>query len=368
MRRDVQRIVGRLVDRWTVRRVERRIARGTLDPLAIVPYLGWGTHEQLHVGARVLEDAGVAHGTATDTWWRNAAAIARRFLSDEIPGATLRLEVGGASHQVTADAEGFARLAIPNPRPDHRGWVDVDWGLVSPRPRGQSLVVTGRALVPSQAARFGVISDLDDTVLRTGITNTAGMLQTVLFNNARTRLPFPGVGAFYRALRGAGSNAENPIFYVSTSPWNLYDVIAEFLQVQGIPAGPMFLTDWGLDARRLGQPDTRLHKVSAIQRLLDSYPALPFVLIGDSGQHDPEIYHDVVVANPGRVLAVYIRDVTAGAGTERVDALAAAMSELGVPFVHAAETVDAAVHAQSLDLITDRGVADVRRDASHDRA
>jgi phosphatidate phosphatase APP1 len=316
-RQRVQRRVGRWIDVWTRRRVERRIRRDTLEPLAIVPYRGWGTPERIHVGARVLEGGGVAHGTVTDPWWRNTVAIVRRFLSDEIPGAKLRLVVAGSTHHVTTDVEGFARVEMANPGADAgagsgaglNGWIDVDWALVSPRPRGQSLVVTGQALVPDPRARFGVISDLDDTVLRTGITDTAGMLQTVLFNNARTRLPFPGVAAFYRALRGAGPDPgnpdpQNPVFYVSASPWNLYDVIEEFLRVQGLPPGPMFLTDWGLDARTLGQPDTRAHKTTAIQRLLDAYGPLPFVLIGDSGQHDPEIYHDVAAANPGRVLAV----------------------------------------------------------------
>jgi phosphatidate phosphatase APP1 len=147
------------------------------------------------------------------------------------------------------------------------------------------------------------------------VANLVQAARTIAFGNARTRLPFPGVAAFYRALhhgsRGQAASAANPIFYVSSSPWNLYDVIADFLDLQGIPAGPILLRDWDLWAGAHAAKGHHTHKLSQITRIFDTYPALPFILIGDSTQEDPEIYRHVVAAHPSRVLAIYIRNVHA---------------------------------------------------------
>src|SRR5688500_943803 len=109
--------------------------------------------------------------------------------------------------------------------------------LVSPlRPNAPSVTVTAQILIPSPTTRFGVISDLDDTVIQSRVSNFLLAARTVMLGNARTRLPFPGVAAFYEALRkGAGGDEKNPIFYVSSSPWNIYDVIAEFMDLQKVP-------------------------------------------------------------------------------------------------------------------------------------
>ena len=160
-----------------------------------------------------------------------------------------------------------------------------------------------------------MISDLDDTVLQSNVSNRMRAARAIAFGNARTRLPFPGVAAFYRALHhgpgGEAASLANPIFYVSSSPWNLYDVLAEFIALQAIPAGPVLLRDWELRPGALASKSHHLHKLSHITRIFETYPSLPFILIGDSTEQDPEIYHQVVAAHPSRVLAVYIRNVHA---------------------------------------------------------
>src|SRR5690606_438380 len=105
----------------------------------------------------------------------------------------------------------------------------------------------------------------------------------VLFGNVHTRIPFAGVGAFYRALHTGGGRM-NPLFYVSSSPWNLYDVLSEFLHLHEIPAGPMELRDWGLAGDEILPVGHRAHKRVAIDHILARYPELPFILVGDSGQ------------------------------------------------------------------------------------
>ena len=95
---------------------------------------------------------------------------------------------------------------------------------------------------PLKRARFGVISDIDDTIVSSHVANKLKMILTAALSNSRTRKPFAGVAAFYRALHAG----VNPFFYVSKSPWNLYAPLVEYLEVQGLPLGPLLLRDFGL--------------------------------------------------------------------------------------------------------------------------
>jgi phosphatidate phosphatase APP1 len=276
--------------------------------------------------------------------------MARRFASDEVAGARVLASFGSTRVEAVANEEGFfdVRLAVPEPLAGPTRWHPVELELISPAsPGGGPVRSTGWVLVPSGAG-FGIISDIDDTVVRSSATNALKMAWIVLLNNAHNRLPFQGVAAFYEALqRGAEGKGYNPIFYVSSSPWNIYDVLEDFLNVHGVPPGPLFLKDWSLGV--LGKH--RDHKLGIIRRLLRTYPELPFVLIGDSGEQDPEIYRQAVREHPGRVRAIYIRDVTTGERDSEIRAIADEVCGLGVELVLAPDTAIAAEHAASIGLI-----------------
>jgi phosphatidate phosphatase APP1 len=223
---------------------------------------------------------------------------------------------------------------------------------------GPSAITSAPILLPPSSAAFGVISDMDDTVLQSRVTNFLRAARLLLLENARTRLPFPGVAAFYRALvAGSDGGAGNPIFYVSSSPWNIYDVIADFLEAQEIPAGPLLLRDW--DLRGMGGRHHR-HKSQHIAEILETYPELPFVLVGDSGQEDPEIYSAIVREHPGRILAIYIRDVSKDpVRIAAIGALAEQVREGGTPLVLADDTLAAARHAAEHGWIREDALGDV---------
>jgi phosphatidate phosphatase APP1 len=165
-------------------------------------------------------------------------------------------------------------------------------------------------LIPPADAGFGVISDIDDTVVLTHATSLLKMARMVFLKNARSRMPFPGVAAFYQALRlGPQNNAANPIFYVSSSAWNIYDLLIDFMEHNDIPAGPLLLADYGLDQTSFPFASHDTHKMTQIQQILTTYPHLRFILIGDSGQRDHAIYQQVNHDFPDRILAIYLRDV-----------------------------------------------------------
>ena len=294
---------------------------GLLDPFEILPYRGHGTNRELFLKGRVLEETGITRAGRDDAVWLNVLNMARRFASDEVAGARVLASFGGLQVETTADAEGFfeVRFRLEEPLDGPARWHPVELELLSPpSPGGGEVRSKGHVLVP-QGAGFGVISDLDDTVVRSSATNVLKMAWIVVRNNAHTRLPFEGVGAFYEALqRGKDGDAFNPIFYVSSSPWNIYDLLEDFLNVHGVPPGPLFLKDWSPTV--LGKHQD--YKLGVIRGLLDTYEELPFVLIGDSGEEDPEIYLQTIREHPGRIRAVYIRDVTPGERDAEVKAIA----------------------------------------------
>jgi phosphatidate phosphatase APP1 len=335
-------------------------------PLDIVPYRGHGTPQRLHLGGRVLRQVAHRASQAADPAWRNLVAIYRRMASDEVPQARLRATLGSLVVETQADDEGYFQLTLEPAQPlQPPGWHEVGLELLSPQPPpGHApATATARVLVPSGSARFGVISDLDDTVLWSDVRSRLRMLALLLRSNAYTRKPFEGVSALYRALhRGAGGAEDNPVFYVSSSPWNLYTPLTDFLRLQGLPEGPLMLKDFG-DHLLFAPTDHAGHKLRCIEQVLSTHAGLRFVLIGDSGEQDPEIYARAVQAHPGRVLAIYIRSVDPDpARHAAVARLAHAVGLAGVPMLPVPDSVSAAHHAAQAGWIAAQAVEEVRAD------
>jgi phosphatidate phosphatase APP1 len=331
---------------------------GLLDPFEILPYRGHGTSRELFLKGRILEERGIIRSGQNATAWDNLRNMARRFASDEVPHARVRASFGNLQNETVTDEEGFfeVRFGLPEPLTGPTRWHPVELELLHPQsPGGGPVRSTGQVLVPT-GADFGVISDIDDTVVRSRATNVLKMAWIVLLNNAHTRLPFEGVNAFYEALRrGVEGRAHNPIFYVSSSPWNIYDVLEDFLNVHGVPEGPLFLKDWSLSV--LGKH--RAHKLGIIRTLLGTYPDLPFVLIGDSGEEDPEIYLQILREHPRHIRAIYIRDVTTAERDAEVHTIARESAALGTEMILVADTAAAAEHAASNSLIRPDAVPDI---------
>jgi phosphatidate phosphatase APP1 len=335
----------------------------------VVPYLGFGTAHGFSVTGRVLRDDGTPPAAATDSGWRNAARFYRQMASDEVPGARVRAAFQGKVHETVCDDEGYFECRVePQPPLATAGWHAVPITLAEAPDDADAVGTTAQVLVPPESARFGVISDIDDTVVWTQATDRLRMLWMLLRSNAHTRKPFEGVAALYRALtKGPSGDEDNPIFYVSSSPWNLYAPLVEYLDLQGIPLGPLLLKDFG-DHTLFSSSDHASHKLASIERILATYPALPFVLIGDSGEQDPEIYSEVVRAHPNRVKAIYIRNVNPDPlRVAAIERLAEQASSGGAQLVLAPDSTFAAAHAAGAGLIRAPTLRSVRAESERDR-
>jgi phosphatidate phosphatase APP1 len=336
----------------------------------IAGYRGYGTAVRVLVHGRVIESRNIAEARATDSIWRNLFNTYKRIDSDPLGGARVHVSIGGVEREVVADNEGFFRewIDLKLPLPDDTHWHEVGLRLRAPVREGEPEVrATAPIRVPA-GATFGVISDLDDTVIQSRITSFLQAVRTVMLGNARTRLPFPGVAAFYQALERGGDGARtNPIFYVSSSPWNIYDIIADFMDIQRIPTGPIHLRDWDIGLSALSSHRLKTHKEPIIREILDLYPSLPFILIGDDSQKDPEIYRAILDRYPRRILAIYIRNVRADpVRSASVQALAKEVLAAGSTLVLADDTFAAASHAAEQGWITKESLASVHEEKRAD--
>ncbi len=346
--------------------LEARVRRGAdalerladRDPYHIAAYRGYGRNGRALVLARVLQDEGLAapepgHGKA-----RNLLAMLKRLESDPLPFAKVLARLPGGDRQLVADDEGFVREWLDAESDSAGGWGSVRLELTHPA-GGPPRATAAPVLTPAASAVYGVISDLDDTVLQSEVTSFIRAASIVLLENARTRLPFAGVAAFYRALEaGPAGGAKNPIFYVSSSPWNLYDVITGFLEAEAIPAGPVLLRDWDLGPALFRNAG---HKTRLIREILETFSGLPFILIGDSGQEDPEIYSEIVAAHPKRILAVYIRNVEPNPRRrEAIRRLTDRVAGAGATLVLADDTLTIASHAAAHGWIGSESLPEIR--------
>ncbi len=326
---------------WDAARL-RSAGPETPDDFRIEAYVGHGGAEGVVMRGRVLDDPVPTEAVDGEGVGAAVRRTLHHFATDDLPGVPLRITVADASIETVTDDDGYflARLH-PEPHLLTSPWITGTVELAAPY-RGLTGPHTTpvEVLVPGPDARFGVVSDIDDTLLETGVQRVWRMLHQTFTGSALTRTPFEGAPELYRDL-AAGTN---PFFYVSSSPWNLHSFLVAFLRHHDFPRGPVLLRDL------LGTSAGREQKHGRINEILELHPGLPFVLLGDSGEKDPEIYADIVRAHPHRILAVYIREVRINPGDGRVERVSDAWDH-DVPFVLAADSDAVRRHAAGLGLL-----------------
>ncbi|NND91741.1 MAG: DUF2183 domain-containing protein [Granulosicoccus sp.] len=312
-------------------------------PLHIIAYRGFGARAssgwQGSLGGRVLKYRKHRQTHASELW-RNLRASYARFDTREVAGVLVRGRVGDDTAEAITDEEGYFTLSFES-MDQPPGAAELEVHITLPDFTGYRLDGDAMIVVPGSHARFGIISDIDDTLLVTRATSLLRMMRLTLLESSATRLAFDGVAEFYRALH----DGRNPFFYVSSSPWNLYEFLTDFMRLNDIVPGPLMLRDFGIDESKFIAGSHREHKVAQIRAVMDQYPALPFILSGDSGQHDPEIYATICAEYPGRIQAIYIRDVSDHWRRQSVQSLITQLKQQNVDMLLLPDTIAAAQHA-----------------------
>ncbi len=316
------------------------------DPLLILPYRGYANENRLYLRGRLLENENIFDGKS-DSEIRNLLDSIKRFETDEIANAELEIKIAGQTFEVTTDREGYFTLdSLWNAPQKERenAWLEAEITL---RPEYEKMEnvqtrVLGEVYLPARSADYMIITDVDDTVLQTHVTSLfkLKMLYATFLKDSHERLPMEGVRELFQAfVKGGDGKKENPIFYVSNSPWNLYDLLEEFMDVQNLPKGPILLRDYGIRPSE----DFGGHKMNQISRIIETYPDLPAVLLGDTAAEDADFYIELARKYPGRVAAIYIRQTRDTKNARRIARLIEANSDIEVVLMH--ETAEITQHA-----------------------
>ncbi len=328
--------------------VRYKTSRQGIRPTVAVPYRGWYSNGVVHLTARTMEKplfgAQDAANGVTDILWTNL----RRFTVLTMPGVRVIASMGQAREEFVSDAQGYLHITL-QAGPLAPGWHVLDIDPVD----GSVPHVTGRVLVCDPNSDIAVISDIDDTIMKTGLTQGWTSVGRTLFRDVAGRKPVPGMATLYAGLaRGNGGPRTVPFFYVSTGSWNVYDYLVAFMNLHGFPRGPLFLTDWGPTADRVMR-DGREHKRATIRALLAGNPDHDFVLIGDVGQGDPETYEQMAREFPDQVRAIFLVYVGSHLAerTAEVAERAAALREEGIEMYYVANAVEAVTVAWQLGLV-----------------
>lgn len=312
-------------------------------------YDGYGEMGHMALMGHVLRQSPKPQHRFRKSFWRNALALVRLFFVKPLANAVVRVHWYGQVIETQTEKDGFFKLEWDSFRYLPEGWHEVRVSLIHARHEAMGV---GNILIPHQT-KYGFISDIDDTFLIAHSANMRKRLYLMLTKNARTRKPFEGVVRHYRLLAQSGTSMEapNPFFYVSSSEWNLFYYIKEFIQNHQIPTGVLLLNQIKNSSQFL-QTGQNNHdgKFFRISRLLVAFPDRQFVLLGDDTQRDPYIYLRVVKAFPGRIICAYLRHVGKYKKPE-VTHLVHEMKVLGVSACYFTKSSEAIAHSVTMGLI-----------------
>lgn len=343
------------------------------DPIFIYPYRGYGYKDEIILVGRVLEKERVVHKEdTTDSFFRNIYRFYKRYESDEIPGVKLEVKYKGKTYETTTDDEGYYYIKIPAQKNENQPfWNEVHLKIIdTPADLEGKMTATGEIMFPDNESDFGIISDVDDTILESKATNFLLKVKTLALNHARSRIAFPGVAALYRGLVSETKDRyKNPLWFISGSSWNIYDMLDRFCEDKKIPKAPFLLRKLDIDAKKIIKKDTITYKLNHLRPLMKFTDPLPFIFIGDSGQKDPEIYKIIAEEFPGRVKAIYIRDITPDLTDKRdkeVKEIAEELKGKNIDIILADNTLEAAKHAHKNNWISEKDLKAVQEEVKEE--
>ncbi len=317
--------------RWRVRRGRKR---GLIT--TIVPYTGYGSTGWVRVLCRVVlgrPDAGPVQRAAKVRGWRS-------FFSIPVVDDPITVTAGGVTRTLSADRDGIIDLRLEADL--EPGWQEATIAA------DDTAAVTAPVFIVDPAIRFGVVSDIDDTVMVTALPRPflAAWNTFVLDEHART--PVAGMAVLYERLRLF--HPGSPFIYLSTGAWNVAPTLTRFLGRNLYPAGALLLTDWGPTAEGWFRSG-RTHKRRSLARLAKEFPDMEWLLIGDDGQHDESIYEEFAREHPENVSAVAIRQLTPGEAVLAGGRSQASHDGVRMPWIHASDGAGIAEKLSAIGLL-----------------
>lgn len=284
--------IARLVEgRINASGVRRKAAQGWRP--AVTGFHGYGSPTRLHVLGRALMESPDPASNQVQRGWR-------QFFTTQVGDIPVSVRIGDHVVESRTNAQGYIDVLV------HDHGLPPGWHEVSLEP-ADGPATTARILIVDSDVRYGIISDIDDTVLVTWLPRALIAAWNAWVKRTDQRRPVPGMAEFYAELRR--NHPDMPVFYLSTGAWNTFGTLVDFLARHNFPTGPLLLTDWGPTPTGLFR-DGAEHKKIQLRNLIIEYPDIHWILIGDDGQHDPLTYSELVFEHPDRVAGVAIRQLS----------------------------------------------------------
>ncbi len=313
------------------------------DVVIVKLYHGYGYENKFFIQGHVFSLSALPRKKYRHKLLVNLFSLIRLFIVKTVPGATVQLHFCEKMFQQKTDEDGFFKFEDFVETNTSFGWHEVTADLISIN--GETVTTSNGFIFVPYTTQYGFISDIDDTFLISHSATILKRLRVLFTNNARSRKPFEGVVKHYKLLALANTQPDKPnaFFYVSSSEWNLYDYIVEFTRVNELPRG-IFLLNRLKKFSQLFKTGKSNHggKYERIAQILNAFPKQQFILLGDSSQQDPYIYTSLVQNFPGRIYAVFIRDIYSK-NRQKVKQALMKLNESGVAycfFVHSSEAIE----------------------------
>ena len=250
------------------------------------------------IEGRIIKRRKIRHFSFEDGWRKNLVRSLSHLINRERKCVPFSLIFGDFEHAGTTDNEGYFKVTIPA-NECIAGWQTV---------RVQSKLAhnTGQCLVLDSRVNIGVITDLDDTILVSEVTKRIRLLTNTFLKNPLQREAVIGAAKVYQQF--LYEHPHTPIFYLSATPRQFYAFVQGFLTHYGFPAGIVITRRLSNDQAR-DSFHVKHYKTKKIEAIFSALPHMKFKLIGDDGEHDPAIYHDIQTRFPNQVESVWIRRI-----------------------------------------------------------
>ncbi len=295
----------------------------------IVGYRGIANRDRVIISGHAFEkhkvrDVHPHHGKR-----RNLKQTIRRFRARPLKTTAIDVMINGTTKRVYTNNKGFFTCEIKHTL-EQPGWYPYElyWKRNDKRFESEYYL--------SDDHETGVISDIDDTLLVSHSTSLIRKMALMLFRNAHTRKTIPFIKNWHSYIKDLNDTSHpKDFYYVSNSEWNLYDFLVDFFAINDLPKGVFFLQNLkkGLkDLISTGKVNDR-HKQKSIEFLLGFYPDKKFILVGDNGQKDMEIYHEIITKFHSRIKGVMIRKLAYIRNEKLILSYKEKINKLDVPFI-----------------------------------
>ena len=275
-----------------------------IQDASIELYSGWATtHSGGFLYGRVFRGQSLDPPREADGWIEKLGQTVKALDEKSLDAAHVRLSGYPGSGFFTADECGYLKADLPSGMEQGPVSIQVQLEMNGWRSRPvQTTIQVWKLTSPP----LGVISDIDDTLTPTDVTDKIKLIRNTLFHNTYDVKVFDGAAKALAAVVGKGEESRPmlPLFYLSGSPWALHNRIADAFERLGLPHGVTIL-------RRYSQePFDPFHfKHPHLLEIVDANPGFRWMLCGDSGEKDPEVYHTLMEERPGAVEIVFIHNL-----------------------------------------------------------